>query len=109
MYNIGSETETPNIEMARMLLDILGKPHSLLQHVTDRPGHDRRYALDCSKLRALGWRSRHSFGQALEKTVRWYVENPGWWRPIKAGARYQEYYQRNYGHRQALTGEASSP
>jgi len=109
VYNIGSETETTNIEMARMLLDILGKPHSLLQHVTDRPGHDRRYALDCGKLRALGWRSRHSFGEALAKTVRWYVENPGWWRPIKGGARYQEYYRLNYGHRQALPGQAGSP
>jgi dTDP-glucose 4,6-dehydratase len=98
IYNVGTEVETPNIEMARKILDILGKPHSLLQHVTDRAGHDRRYALDCSKLRGLGWRSRHSFDAALERTVRWYVENESWWRPIKSGE-YLEYYKKQYGGR----------
>ena len=98
IYNVGTEVETPNIEMARKILDILGKPHSLLQHVTDRAGHDRRYALDCSKLRALGWRSQHSFDAALERTVRWYVENEDWWRPIKSGE-YLEYYKKQYGGR----------
>jgi dTDP-glucose 4,6-dehydratase len=98
IYNVGTEVETPNIEMARKILDILGKPHSLLQHVTDRAGHDRRYALDCSKLRALGWRSRHSFDEALERTVRWYAENESWWRPIKSGE-YLEYYKRQYSGR----------
>lgn len=95
VYNVGTEVETPNIEMARKILDILGKPHSLIQHVADRAGHDRRYALDCSKLRALGWRSRHTFDEALEKTVRWFVENEAWWRPIKSGE-YMEYYRRQY-------------
>jgi dTDP-glucose 4,6-dehydratase len=94
-YNVGTEMETPNIEMARKILDILGKPHSLITYVTDRAGHDRRYALDCSKLKALGWSSRHSFDQALEKTVRWFVENEAWWRPIKSGE-YREYYQKQY-------------
>lgn len=94
-YNVGTEVETPNIEMARKILDILGKPHSLITYVTDRAGHDRRYALDCSKLKALGWSSRHSFDQALEKTVRWFVENEAWWRPIKSGE-YREYYQKQY-------------
>ncbi|WP_129631035.1 dTDP-glucose 4,6-dehydratase [Candidatus Oscillochloris fontis] len=98
IYNVGTEVETPNIEMAHKILDILGKPHSLIQHVTDRAGHDRRYALDCSKLRALGWRSSHTFDQALERTVRWYVENEAWWRPIKSGE-YLEYYQKQYGGR----------
>jgi dTDP-glucose 4,6-dehydratase len=98
IYNVGTEVETSNIEMARKILDILGKPHSLLQHVTDRAGHDRRYALDCSKLRALGWRSRHSFDEALERTVRWYIENEEWWRPIKSGE-YLEYYKKQYGGR----------
>jgi len=97
-YNVGTEVETPNIEMARKILDLLGKPHSLITHVADRAGHDRRYALDCSKLRALGWRSRHSFDQALEKTVRWFVENEDWWRPIKTGA-YREYYRKQYEER----------
>jgi dTDP-glucose 4,6-dehydratase len=98
IYNVGTGVETPNVEMARKILDILGKPHSLLQHVTDRAGHDRRYALDCSKLRALGWRSRHNFDEALERTVRWYVENEAWWRPIKSGE-YLEYYKKQYSER----------
>lgn len=97
-YNVGTEIETRNIDMAHKILDILGKPHSLIQHVTDRAGHDRRYALDCSKLRALGWTSRHSFDEALAKTVRWYVDNPDWWRPIKSGE-YLEYYRRQYTER----------
>ncbi|PDW01048.1 dTDP-glucose 4,6-dehydratase [Candidatus Chloroploca asiatica] len=98
-YNVGTEVETPNIEMAHKILDLLGKPHSLITHVTDRAGHDRRYALDCSKLRALGWQSRHTFDQALELTVRWYVENEAWWRPIKSGE-YLEYYRKQYDERQ---------
>jgi dTDP-glucose 4,6-dehydratase len=95
IYNVGTEVETPNIEMACKILDILDKPHSLIAHVTDRAGHDRRYALDCAKLRALGWRSRHSFDEALEHTVRWFVENETWWRPIKSGE-YLEYYRKQY-------------
>ncbi len=99
VYNLGTGVETRNIDMARAILDILGKPHSLIRHVKDRPGHDRRYALDVSKIRALGWESRHTFEEALEKTVRWYVENEWWWRPIKSGEHYQEYYQRQYAER----------
>lgn len=95
VYNVGTEVETPNIEMAHKILDLLGKPHSLIEHVVDRAGHDRRYALDCTRLRALGWRSRHSFDEALERTVRWYVDNEAWWRPIKSGA-YLEYYRKQY-------------
>jgi dTDP-glucose 4,6-dehydratase len=98
VYNVGTEVETPNIEMAKKILDILGKPHSLITYVADRAGHDRRYALDCSKLRALGWRSRHTFDEALEQTVRWYVENEQWWRPIKSGE-YLEYYRKQYVER----------
>ena len=94
-YNVGTEVETANIDMAKQILAILGKPESLLQHVVDRAGHDRRYALDCSKLRALGWHSRHSFGAALERTVEWFVANEAWWRPIKSGE-YLEYYKRQY-------------
>lgn len=97
-YNVGTGVETTNIEMARMILALLGKPESLIQHVTDRAGHDRRYALDTGKLQALGWQSRHSFAQALEKTVRWYVDNEAWWRPIKSGE-YLEYYRKQYVER----------
>ena len=98
IYNVGTGVETRNIEMARLLLKLLGKPDSLIRFVADRPGHDRRYSLDCSKLRALGWRSRHTFEQALEKTVRWYAENEWWWRKIKSGE-YKEYYKTMYGAR----------
>jgi dTDP-glucose 4,6-dehydratase len=98
IYNVGTEVETPNIDMARKILAILGKPESLISHVADRAGHDRRYALDCAKLRALGWQSRHSFDQALERTVRWFVDNEAWWRPIKSGE-YLEYYRRQYADR----------
>ncbi len=98
VYNVGTGVETHNIDMARAILDLLGKPHSLLTFVTDRAGHDRRYALDTSKLRALGWSSRHSFDAALEKTVRWFVDRPDWWRPIKTGE-YLEYYRRQYVER----------
>lgn len=98
VYNVGTEVETTNIEMARKILDILGKPHSLLTHVVDRAGHDRRYALDCAKLRDLGWRSSHSFDQALERTVRWFMANEAWWRPLKSGE-YLEYYRKQYHER----------
>jgi len=98
IYNVGTEHEVRNIDMALLILDLLDKPYDLIQHVADRPGHDRRYSLDCTKLKALGWQSRHTFEQALEKTVKWYVENEWWWRKIKSGE-YKEYYQRQYGKR----------
>lgn len=94
-YNLGTGVETRNIDMARMILRLLGKPESLIQFVKDRPGHDRRYSINCDKIKALGWRSRHSFEQALEKTVRWYMEHEDWWRPLKSGE-YKEYYRRQY-------------
>ena len=84
--------------MARQILDLLDKPHSLIEHVVDRAGHDRRYALACTKLRALGWHSRHSFDAALERTVRWFVDNEAWWRPLKTGA-YLDYYRKQYAER----------
>ena len=101
-YNVGTEVETYNIDMARMILNLLGKPESLIQHVTDRAGHDRRYSLNCQKLKTLGWRSSHTFEQALEDTVRWYVDNEWWWRKIKSGGHYREYYQSNYGQREVI-------
>jgi dTDP-glucose 4,6-dehydratase len=99
IYNLGTGMETRNIDMAHLILQLLGKPQSLLQPVVDRPGHDRRYALDCSKIQSLGWRSSHTFEEAIEKTVRWYVDNPWWWRKIKSGDYYQEYYNRQYAGR----------
>jgi dTDP-glucose 4,6-dehydratase len=104
VYNLGTGVETENIVMAHAILDLLGKPYSLLRHVTDRPGHDRRYSLNVDKIRALGWQSSHTFEAAMEKTVRWYVDNEWWWRKIKSGD-YREYYKQWYGER--LAGEDS--
>lgn len=100
VYNIGTGTEMHNIDMTRLILELLGKPESLIQPVRDRPGHDRRYALDVTKICSLGWEPAHSCEEAIEKTVRWYVENEWWWRPIKSGEHYQEYYRRQYEGRE---------
>jgi dTDP-glucose 4,6-dehydratase len=100
IYNVGTGTEMPNIEMTRLILRLLGKPESLIQPVRDRAGHDRRYSLDLTKIRALGWEPTHSCEEAIEKTVRWYVDNEWWWRPIKSGEHYQEYYRRQYEGRE---------
>lgn len=95
IYNIGVGTEVENIVLTRQILRLLGKPESLIQPVTDRPGHDRRYALDCHKIRALGWKPGHDFGAALAETVRWYREHEAWWRPLKSGE-FKAYYARQY-------------
>lgn len=98
VYNIGGE-EFENIEVTRRILELTGADESLVQHVEDRAGHDRRYALDDAKLRALGWAPAHSFGElGLRDTVTWYAENRSWWEPIKSGA-YREYYEAQYGAR----------
>jgi len=83
VYNIGGGQERTNIEITRGILDILGKPESLIEFVTDRPGHDRRYSLDFSKVAALGYKPRTDFEKMLEETVRWYVDNRPWWEPLK--------------------------
>ena len=100
IYNLGTGVETTNIEMAKLILKLLNKPERLIQPITDRPGHDRRYAIDCDKVKALGWESQHNFEQAIEATVKWYVDNEAWWRKIKSGQHYQEYYERQYAGRE---------
>ncbi|MGF1506778.1 MAG: dTDP-glucose 4,6-dehydratase, partial [Anaerolineae bacterium] len=97
-YNIGGGNERHNIDLIRQMLAELGKPESLITHVADRPGHDRRYAVDNAKIEALGWKPTYSLDEALAETVRWYVENEPWWRTIKSGE-YREYYQAQYGNR----------
>jgi len=97
-YNIGVGEERPNRDVAEAILGLLGKPRSLLRHVTDRPGHDRRYALDCGKLAKLGWSPRFPFGEALKATVAWYRDNAAWWRKIKSGE-FRAYYEKMYGAR----------
>ena len=82
IYNIGIGGETTNLALTKMLLDILGKDESSIEYVKDRPGHDKRYALDVSKLKALDWKPRHEFKFALEKTVAWYKDNEAWWRRL---------------------------
>jgi dTDP-glucose 4,6-dehydratase len=100
-YNIGGGNERENRWLAERVLDLLGKPRSLIQSVPDRPGHDRRYAVDASRLAALGWQPARPFEAALADTVRWYVEHERWWRRLQDAA-YQEYYRRNYEDRSRL-------
>ena len=98
VYNVGGE-EFQNLEVIHRILELTGADPSLLRHVEDRAGHDRRYALDDSKLRELGWTPAHSFGElGLPDTVDWYRENRAWWEPIKSGE-YRAYYEKQYAHR----------
>jgi dTDP-glucose 4,6-dehydratase len=97
VYNFGASSERPNIRIVEKVLDLLGKPRSLIQYVKDRPGHDRRYAIDATKARTrLGWAPRHSFEASLEKTVAWYVAHRTWWERVMSGE-YLKYYERQYG------------
>ncbi|MDH7482317.1 MAG: dTDP-glucose 4,6-dehydratase [Armatimonadota bacterium] len=100
-YNIGGGNERMNIEITKFILSHLGKPESLIKYVADRPGHDRRYALDCTKIQALGWSPRHKFETALANTIDWYVKNEAWWRKIKEHqADYKEFTKKWYSERQ---------
>ena len=99
IYNVGGENDATGLEVAKVILKRLGKDESLLTFVTDRSGHDQRYALDSSKVQALGWLPASDFRVAMERTVDWYVENESWWREIKERQDYKDYYQRNYGNR----------
>jgi dTDP-glucose 4,6-dehydratase len=98
VYNVGTGAELENIALTRRILALLGKPEGLIQAVTDRPGHDRRYAVDTTRLRALGWQPVHSFEDALAATVAWYRTHEAWWRPLKSGE-FRAYYDRQYGAR----------
>jgi len=95
-YNVGGPDECPNIEVVRRIIELTGADESLLTHVKDRPGHDRRYSLGSEKVRGLGWEARVRFGDGLEHTVDWYRDNRDWWEPIRSGD-YREYYERQYG------------
>jgi len=99
VYNIGGGAERKNIEIVKLILGILGKSESLIHYVKDRPGHDRRYAIDPSKMkRELGWSAAHTFEQGLENTVNWYVRNPAWWERVMSGA-YRQYFDSQYDAR----------
>ena len=97
VYNIGANEEHPNIEVVRIILQTLGKPESLIRFVKDRPGHDRRYALDCRKSRALGWRPEADFHAELPATVRWFAEHQDWMQ--RSLARSRAYFQQQYAER----------
>ena len=96
-YNIGGE-EHENLAITERILELTGADMGLVRHVDDRPGHDRRYSLDDSKLRALGWSPQHAFTDGLAATIAWYRDNRAWWEPIKSGA-YREYYEQQYAER----------
>ena len=97
-YNIGGGNEKENREVVDIILDALGKPRSLIRHIEDRLGHDRRYSLSIKKLRKLGWKPKQSFEKGIGETVRWYVDNRWWWEKIKSGE-FREYYIKHYAHR----------
>jgi len=98
VYNIGGGHEVENIVLTRLILQLTGKPETLIQPVKDRLGHDRRYSVDSHKVRQLGWTPRHRFGDVLGTTVAWYREHEAWWRPLKSGE-FRAYYEKQYGHR----------
>lgn len=99
VYNIGAGEERANLDMVRLILQKLGKPESLIRFVKDRPGHDRRYAIDASRIHnELGWRPRMDFERGIEATIRWYIEHEAWWTRVKTGE-YLRYYEEWYGKR----------
>jgi len=106
-YNIAGGNEAENLDITRRVLSTLGKPEDLIRYVDDRPGHDRRYSLDAGKLARLGFRPRTDFADGLTRTVHWYAEKEGWWRPIKErDAAYREFYRTQYERR--LTGSSAT-
>jgi|WetSurMetagenome_2_1015567.scaffolds.fasta_scaffold06596_6 dTDP-glucose 4,6-dehydratase len=96
VYNIGGNNEWYNIDIVKIILKLLGKSEEQISYVKDRPGHDRRYAIDSSKIQAeLGWKPAYKFENGIEATIKWYVENEGWWRKVMSGE-YLNYYEKNY-------------
>ncbi len=96
VYNAGGPDEQRNVDVVKRIVELTGAAEAQIEHVADRPGHDRRYSLSSEKVRALGWSPRVHFAEGLEQTVAWYRENSSWWEPIRAGD-YREYYERQYG------------
>jgi dTDP-glucose 4,6-dehydratase len=95
VYNIGTGVETSGKQVAEAVLDIMGKPRSMIEYVADRPGHDYRYALDVDRITQLGWEPQVNLAEGLDRTVRWYQDRQDWWRPLKSGE-YWEFYKKNY-------------
>jgi len=108
VYNIGGNHDVPNLEIVRTMLRILKKPESLIKYVSDRPGHDRRYAIDCSKIHdRLGWKPSRTFETAMDETIKWYLGNLSWLQRVRSG-QYMKYYDEMYGTRLSASGEAES-
>jgi len=99
IYNVGADEEHENVELTQKILEHTGADAGLVRHVEDRAGHDRRYSLDTTKVRALGWAPRRSWDDGIAATVDWYRENRDWWEPIKRSGGYREYYDRQYAAR----------
>lgn len=99
VYNVGGDNQRANVEIVRIILEVTGKDESLIRHVEDRPGHDRRYALDSTKLLGLGWQRTHEFDTAVRDTIRWYMDNQEWWRKIKDSADHKTFADRWYANR----------
>ncbi|MFL6038089.1 MAG: dTDP-glucose 4,6-dehydratase [Gaiellaceae bacterium] len=99
IYNVAANEEHENAELARLIVDHLGKDTSLIRHVEDRAGHDRRYSLDTTKLRGLGWEPRREWEDGIRATIDWYRDNRDWWEPIKQSGGYREYYDKQYSAR----------
>jgi dTDP-glucose 4,6-dehydratase len=97
-YNVGGPDECDNLTVVRRIIELTGADPSLIEFVTDRPGHDRRYSLSSGKIAALGWRADTRFEEGLERTVAWYRDSAWWWEPVRSGA-YRDYYERQYGRR----------
>jgi dTDP-glucose 4,6-dehydratase len=95
-YNVGGPDEAINLDVVRRIIDLTGGSEDLIEYVTDRPGHDRRYSLGSEKVRGLGWEAQVRFDEGLERTVAWYRDNTAWWEPIRSGD-YRAYYERQYG------------
>ena len=98
IYNAGAGEELENGVIARRIVELTGADPTLIRHVEDRPGHDRRYSLDASKLQALGWRPERRMDDGLPETVAWYRDNRAWWEPLKSGE-FRAYYERQYADR----------
>jgi len=98
VYNVGGGHEVENVVLTHEILRLTGKTEALIRRVSDRPGHDRRYSVDSTRMRRLGWSPRHPFAAALETTVRWYREHEAWWRPLKSGE-FRSWYERQYANR----------
>jgi len=98
VYNCGGPDECTNMEVIKRIIAATGASEDLIEHVTDRPGHDFRYSLASTKLEGLGWKAQTGFDEGMERTVSWYRDNAAWWESIRSGD-YREYYERQYGRK----------